>query len=359
MRSLAIEKYCKPQDYEILDLPVPEIKSADELLIKVHAGSINPVDVKVATGAMKTFWPVPMPLKLGHDLSGTVIAVGSDVPGHFKPGTEVYSRSPEYCSGTVSEYALSTASTTALKPSSLSHIQAAAIPLASLTALQALDAADKNIDGGLKGKKVLIPGGLSGTGSIAIQLAKNVFGASKVITTLSTAKAAKAESLLGEGVVDQIIDYTKNDMAAVIPRGSVDFMFDTMGQALASLHLIKKGGMIVSVSSLPFGSDLKDLAPNMPAIIRWTLNSIGAVSKYRARRYGVDYSCLFMRPSAADLTRLSGWIEEGKLKPVVGRVTGLENLKEIREGCEEVLSGKGGTGKFVIKIGAISHGGGA
>jgi NADPH:quinone reductase-like Zn-dependent oxidoreductase len=183
-----------------------------------------------------------------------------------------------------------------------------------------------------------------------VQVAKNVFGAGNVITTLSPSKAAKVESLLGKGVVDRVIDYTKEDMATAIERGSVDFMFDTMGQALASLHLMKPGGLIVSVSSLPFGKELKTMAPDMPSVIRWILNGIGAVSQWRARRYAVQYQSLFMRPSAEDLGRLGRWADEGKVKPIVGRVARFDNLEDIRDGCQEILNGKGGTGKFVIQI---------
>lgn len=210
--------------------------------------------------------------------------------------------------------------------------------------------AQKHFEGGLKGKTVLIPGGLSATGSCAVQVAKNIFGAGNVITTLSPSKAAKIDTLLGKGVVDRVIDYTKEDMSTVIERGSVDFMFDTMGQALASLHLMKPGGLIVSVSSLPFGKELKTVTPDMPALVRCILNGIGVVSQWRARRYGVTYLSMFMHPSAEDLGRLGKWADEGSVKPVVGRVARLDNLQEVREGCQEILNAKGGTGKFVIEI---------
>lgn len=282
-----------------------------------------------------------------------MIAVGSSVPSTLKPGTEVYSRVPEAFRGTVSDYAISTVSTTSVKPNFISHIQAASIPLAALTALKSLDIANTYLDGGLKGKTVYIGGGLSGTGSIAVQLAKNVFGAAKVITTLSTSKIGKAEALLGNGVLDQIVDYTKEDPGTAIAAGSVDFMFDAvMGQGLKSLHLMKKGGIILSISGLPFGPELKTGAPDMPVVIRWILNAIGMAMQYRAGRYGVKYQSVFMNPSAKDLDRLGKWIDEGSIKPIVGRVAKFDNLKDIREGCQEVFSGKGGIGKFVIEIGS-------
>lgn len=294
------------------------------------------------------------PFKIGYDVSGTVVDISPEaLASHpdLKPGSEVFSRVPEDCRGTASEYALSKASATFPKPQSLSHSQAAAIPLATLTSLQALDRANETLEGGLKGKTVFIPGGLSGTGSVALQLAKNAFGAAKVITTVSTSKIPKVEELLGKGVVDQIIDYTKEDPAKVIPKGSVDFMFDTMAQTVAMLNVMKKGSMIVSVSGVPFGPDLRRRTSDLPMLVGWLLNAIGSITQFRAWRYGTTYSYLFMHPSASDLSRLSQWISEGKLKPVVGRIAKFDNLQELKDGCQEVYSGKGSVGKFVIEVG--------
>lgn len=262
----------------------------------------------------------------------------------------MFSRVPEHCHGTVSEYTLSTVSATFPIPRTISHIEAASIPLASLTSLQALDRAEAALDGGLKDKTVFIPGGLAGTSSIAIQLAKNVFGVGKVITTVSTAKVSKVEELLGKGVVDQIIDYTKEDPARFIPSGSVDFMFDTMNQTIDCLKTLKKGGVIVTVSSIPFGPDLRKRTPDMPIYIGWLLNFLGGITRFRTWWHGASYSYLFMQPKASDLARLCQYIDQGMLKPVVGRVAKLDNLQEVRTGCQEVYSGKGGIGKFVIEV---------
>lgn len=282
-------------------------------------------------------------------MSGTVEAVGSAVPSTLQPGTEVYSRVREEYWGTASEYCLSTADATAVKPKSISHNEAASIPLATLTAYQAFQRAEKHLDGGLKGKTVYVPGGLSGVGASAVQLAKNVFKAGKVITTLSTAKIEKAEGLLGP-VLDQIVDYTKEDPGNVIEDGSVDFMFDIMHQSMASLHLMKKGSIIVSVSGTPFGDDLNRVAASMPAPLRWGLNGYGTYMKYRARRYGCELNYMFMNVSAEDLTSVAGWVDQGMLKTVVGRVARLDDIQAVRDGCSEISKGKGGTGKFVIEV---------
>lgn len=300
-------------------------------------------------------WIVRFPYKIGYDLSGTVVAIGSAVAQtnpDLAPGIEVYTRLPEACRGSVSEYAISTASTTGKKPLSISHAEAASIPLVSLTTLQVFDLAalhfkDKD---GLAGKTILIPGGLSGTGSIAIQLAKRVFNAGLVITTLSTSKIAQLDHYLEKAFLDQIVDYTKEDPLKVIPPGSVDFMYDTMGHGVSLLPLMKEGGIIVTISGLPFGPKLKTGMPEMPTVMRWILNFIGVINQFRAQRYGVTYLHLFIEPSAEDLKRLATWIDEGKIKPVVGAKAAFDDLAKIREECQRIYAKKGSIGKFVINI---------
>lgn len=290
---------------------------------------------------------------IGYDVSGTIEYIDPSVivsQPHLKIGAKVYSRVPEPCRGTIAEYALSSASATALKPNSLSYAEAASVPLTWLTALQALELADNALNGGLKGKTVFIPGALSGTGSPAIQLAKDVFGAGKVITTVSTPKVSKVQELLGPEVVDQVIDYSRQEPSKIIPTGTVDFFFDTMGQPTEYLHLMRQGGVIVGIAGVPFGSDMKERIPGMPTPLVWVLNTIGAVIKLRAWRYGVQYLRLFMRPSAKGLDQLREWFDAGKLRPVVGRVAKLDDLDKVRAGCQEVLDGKGSIGKFVIEI---------
>ncbi|VUC32860.1 unnamed protein product [Clonostachys rosea] len=350
MRSLATKQYGKPNGFEILDLPKPEIKNPDDVLIKVKATSINPIDLHVANGLGKGYIPGSLPFKIGYDVCGTVVATGTEVSSDIKQGDEVWARVPEEYRGTVSEYVISPAFATAHTPSSLSHLESASMPLVSLTALQVLDKANDIIEGGLEGKTLYIPAGLSGVGSAALQLAKRIFKAGKVITTLSTGKIAKIDGLIGEGVADQIVDYTKEDPGKVIPAGSVDFMFDITGQAMPSLHLMKKNGLILTINGIPFGESVKQRLPNLPLIPRLIFNTYGTVVQFRASRYGVKYFHVFVRPSAEDLTRLRGWVEQGLIKPVVGKVAKFEDIKAVREGCLEIASGKGGIGKFVIDL---------
>lgn len=227
--------------------------------------------------------------------------------------------------------------------------QAASLPLVSLTALQCLQEADKILEGGLKGKTVLVPGGLSGTGSIAVQLAKNVFGAGKVITTLSTGKIEKAKELLGADTFTAV-DYTKENVVTAVGAANVDFLFDTMATTMSYLSIMKKGGVIISISTLPPGSLMKKNMPSMPFYIEYLMDFVDWGFRWWTGRAGVHYSYIFMHPSGKDLESLATWVEEGKVTPIVGKTAKFDDLEAIRAGCQEVYDGKGGIGKFVMEM---------
>ncbi|KAL3422720.1 hypothetical protein PVAG01_06876 [Phlyctema vagabunda] len=348
MQAIALDKYSKPSEYKLATLPTPEIQKPTEILIKVHAASINPIDVKLANGMAKALSKDSFPFKIGYDVSGTVAAVGSSVT-IFKVGDEIFSRVPGEYKGSVAEYVLSIEDAVAHKPAKLSFSEAASIPLAALTALQCMEVADQTV-GGLKGKTVLVPAGLSGTGSFAVQLAKNVFGAAEVITTLSTGKIPKAKELLGEDTFTAI-DYTKEDVAKAVGKGKVDYLFDTMATTMSLLGAVKKGGVIVSISTMPSGDQMRDGGmPDMPVFIRYVMNLVDWFFRSWTGWAGVNYKYIFMHPSRTGLDKLSEYIQEGKITPIVGRTAKFSDIEAIRTGCGEIYDGKGGIGKFVIEM---------
>ncbi|KAI2081174.1 hypothetical protein LOZ36_006269 [Ophidiomyces ophidiicola] len=353
MLSLHINSYSPPSGYQVSELPKPELNGPKDVIIKVHAASINPVDVKKADGMMKLLVTEPFPSKIGYDCAGVVAEIGKEVT-RCKVGDAVYTRLPEPAKGSCSEFVRCPEEEIALKPPSLSFEDAASIPLAAMTALQAL----RKYDGDLAGKTVFVPSGLSGTGLFACQLAKHVFHAGKVITTVSTSKVPKIKELLGEGTVDEIIDYTKVEPRMVIEHGTVDFLFDTVGQSMEYLCLMRlNSGRIVSIATVPSGEQLQNSSlmrqphlPSIPAPLRMGLNVMDSVRKFRARRYGVDYSYMFLESSGADLDELRKYVEEGKLKTVVGTIADLRDVDAVRKACQIVYSGKGGLGKVVIRV---------
>jgi NADPH:quinone reductase-like Zn-dependent oxidoreductase len=353
MLSLNTPTYSPPSGYQLSELPKPVLRDSNDVLIKVHAASINPIDVKKASGVLKRGIKDDFPYKIGYDCAGVVAEVGSEV-SRVKVGDEVYTRLPEAFRGSCSEFVTCPDIYIALKPPSLSFNEAASVPLAAMTALQAL----RRYQGDLAEKTVLVPAGLGGTGLFACQLAKHVFKAGKVIITVSTSKIPKVKELLGNNTVDEIIDYTKEDPKTAIEPGTVDFLFDTIGSSMEYLSLMRpKTGCIISVSTTPSGdqlqnSSLMDLPhhPVLPLPIKLALNLTDSIRKFRARRYGVYYSYMFLESSGDDLDVLRDHIETGKLRTVVGTTAPLKDLAAVQEACQVVYSGRGGLGKVVINV---------
>ncbi|CAG8905498.1 unnamed protein product [Penicillium egyptiacum] len=249
------------------------------------------------------------PFKIGYDCAGVITEVGSEVT-RFQVGAEVYTRLPERSRGSCSEFVICAEKYVALKPPSLSFEDAASIPLAAMTALQAL----RKYKGDLAGKTVFVPAGL--------------------------------------------IDYTKLDPRKVIESGSVDFLFDTVGLAMEYLCLMKgQSGCIVSVATMPSGNQLQkssisDLPPNsgIPVALRMGLNAFDCVRKLRAWRYGVEYAYMFLESSGQDLDELRSHVEEHRLRTVVGKTVELSDIEAVRSACQTVYNGKGGLGKVVLKV---------
>jgi NADPH:quinone reductase-like Zn-dependent oxidoreductase len=177
-----------------------------------------------------------------------------------------------------------------------------------------------------------------------------VFGAGKVVTTLSTTKIAIAEEFLGKGTPDLIVDYTKENVVEKIGKGSVDFMLDTAGQTLSALKVVKKGGVIVSISTVPSGDQMMKQMPDLKFYLRFALNFVDWVLRSWTKWNDVDYGYMSLEGNREDLERLTGWVEEGSLRPVVGEMAGLSDIEGVRRGCGRILDGKGGVGKFVIEI---------
>jgi NADPH:quinone reductase-like Zn-dependent oxidoreductase len=205
--------------------------------------------------------------------------------------------------------------------------------------------------GSLKGKTVLVPGGLSGVGSLAVQVLKQVYGAGKVITTVSPGKMALVEDFLGPGVADQIVNYTLGPAHVMqeIGKGTVDLMLDTAFMAMGYLPVLKKGGLLLTITGKE-GWMLKDDWPEIGTWLVWVADVLDWWYKWRAGRWGVRYENVFVRPNGADLDVLAGWLVEGKAKPVIGRVVEWEDLEGVKALCQLIHDRKGGVGKYVIDL---------
>jgi len=332
MKAFVVDRYGRKSGIRAADMPVPEPRE-DDVLIQIHAAGVNPLDAKIRDGEFKLILPYRLPLILGNDVAGVVVRVGSRVQ-QFKPGDEVYARPHKDRIGTFAEFIALREDAVALKPKTLTMEEAASIPLVGLTAWQAL------IEKGQlkKGQKVLIHAGSGGVGTFAIQLAKHV-GA----TVATTASAGNAEWLKQLGA-DIVIDYRKDDFAAVLK--DFDVVLDTQGGKTLerSLQVLKPGGRLIGIAGPPD----PDFAEEMGAT--WFLKTAMRFLSYRvrkaAKRHDVTYSFLFMRADGSQLAQIAALIDAGVIKPVIDRVFPFASTQEA---LAYVETGRV-MGKAVVKI---------
>ena len=308
MKAVSIYTYGGPEVLKYEDAPRPH-PSEGEVLVRVHAAGINPVDWKIREGHLKEMLHHTLPLILGWDVSGVVETLGPEVK-RLKSGDEVFSRPDISRDGAYAEFIVIKESEVALKPLSIDHIHAAALPLAGLTAWQTLFDA-----GGLvAGQRVLIHGGAGGVGHLAVQLAK--WKGAHVITTASAAN----HDFLRKLGADQIVDYkTVRFEDAIEP---VDIVLDTQGGEIQerSWQTLKPGGILISIANPP--------------------------SAEKAKALGVRQAFVFIDPNAAHLAEIAKLVDADKLKVIVETILPLSDATRGQE-----LSERGHTrGKIVLRV---------
>jgi len=305
MKAYLLDRY-KQDALRLGEIPTPEMGD-DDVLIEVHAAGLNLLDSKIRSGEFKAILPYKLPIALGHDVAGVVVRVGSNIRD-FKPGDAVYSRVPDGRIGTLAEFIAVKAADVALKPSNLTMVEAASIPLVGLTAWQSL----VERAGIRKGKKVLIHAGSGGVGTFAIQLASHL-GA----TVATTASATNKDLVTGLGA-DVIIDYCKDAFEKAI--SGYDVVLNSLdGETLEkSLDVLKPGGQLISISGPPDPVFAKQLGLNWILQLAIRLISSGIRRKVKARQ--VSYSFLFMKADGAQLREITTLLEAGTVKPVIDRV---------------------------------------
>lgn len=247
MKAFVVERYGDAGGVRAGEMPDPHLGD-DDVLVQIHAASVNPLDLKTRDGALKAILPYRVPFVLGNDLAGVVVGVGAGVT-RFTAGEEVYARPDKNRIGAFAELIAIHQDDVAIKPTTLTMQEAASIPLVGLTAWQAL-VERANLQ---PGQKVLIHAGSGGVGTIAIQLAKQL-GAS-VATTTSTANIDLVKSL----GADVVIDYKKQAFETVLH--DYDVVLDTLGgQTLEkSLQVLKPGGKLISIAGPPDPAFAKEL----------------------------------------------------------------------------------------------------
>jgi len=332
MKAFLIDRYGKKETGHIDDVPAPALRD-DDVLIRVHAASVNALDTKIRRGEFKVILPYRLPLILGNDLAGTVERVGAGV-SQFKPGDEVYARPDDDRIGTFAEFIAVSAASVALKPHNLTMVEAASLPLVALTAWQALVETAQ-----LKpGQKVFIQAGSGGVGTVAIQLAKHL--GAFVATTTSTANVAWVKDL----GADVVIDYRQQDFATALR--DYDVVLNSLGkdELERSLQILKPGGHLISISGppTPTFATARGLAWPLKQVMR--LLSRGIRSK--AKQKGVTYSFVFMRADGAQLGTITSLVESGAIVPVIDRVFPFEDTQGA---LAHVESGRA-KGKVVVEL---------
>ena len=305
MKAVRIERYGNEEVVEIADVDRPK-PGAGQVLVKVKAAAVNPVDWKIREGLGEMFGLKP-PLILGCEVAGTVETVGDNVED-FSPGHDVYGYLGAY-SGGYAEYVAAPASEFVRKPKQINFDAAAAVPVGALTASQGI------FDHGklTSGQRILITGASGAVGSMAVQLA-NVIGAH----VIGTGSGRNEEFVRGLGA-DEFIDYKKGKFEEEV--SDVDVVFDTVGGETQdrAFQTLKRGGVLVSTVNPP--------------------------SEEKAKQFGVKGAMVMVTPKPDQLAEINRLVETGKLKVRVAKVLPLAEVKKAHQ-----LSASGHVdGKIILR----------
>jgi 2-desacetyl-2-hydroxyethyl bacteriochlorophyllide A dehydrogenase len=308
MKAVVIRRYGAAEVLQYEDVEQPKIEPT-QLLVKVRASSVNPIDWKIRQGMLSLISGSKFPKILGFDVAGEVVAVGSGVT-RFKPGDAIYG-STSFPGGGYAEFAAVPENLVALKPANLNYEEAAAVPLAALTALQAL----RNEGNIQTGQTVLINGATGGVGTFAVQIAK-ALGA--VVTGVSSTKNLDLVKSLG---ADRVIDYTQQDFTE--DTAQYDIIFDAVGKRSLSQtkKVLKPNGIYITT------------IPSPEVFLESVLTAFLPIQKAKF---------ILEKPNTQDLVYLKELIEAGKIRVVIDRTYPLQELAAAHNYSE--------TGRAVGKI---------
>ncbi|MBV9748602.1 MAG: NADP-dependent oxidoreductase [Acetobacteraceae bacterium] len=308
MKAVRFHRYGGPEVLVIEQVPKPE-PGPGQVLVRVRAASVNPIDWKLRDGALQAFMPVRFPAIAGEDLAGVVEAVGNDVTD-LRVGDAVFAMTASDALGAYAEYAVLDRSAVALKPNTLDFVQAAAVPMGALTAWQGVVEA-----GGLKpGDRLFVHAAAGNVGGMAVQIA-HALGAH-----VAAAASAESRSLVEGYGAEQFVDYKAGRFEDA--ARDMDIVFDTLGGEMQSRSwgLLKPGGILVS--------------------------TLGITDPAQAEARGLRAVGVSCQPNGEQLRRLAELVEAGRIRPNVGTVLSLDDAAKAQE-----LNRTGGAkGKIVLTV---------
>lgn len=333
MKAAQIKKYSKEIKASVNEVPIPEPKW-NEVLVKVMAAAVNPLDILQLTGSVRLIQDYKMPLTLGNECSGIVEKVGNGVED-FRVGDRVYTRLPINSTGAFAEYVAVDHEALAKMPSDYEFKTAAAIPLAGLTAYQGL-VEELEVQ---PGKTLLITGASGSFGQIALPIAKSMG-----LRVVATGNTRSREKLLKMGA-DQYIDYKKEKYWEVL--SDIDYAIDTLGadEFEHELSVIRKGGRLLSLRTAPNRLFAKRNDFSWFKRVLFTL--AGSKFDSAARKQGKEYCFMFVRSSGEQLQRVTGIVEKYQIMPDIDSRT--FSLTQINEALELMAYGKL-NGKIIIQM---------
>lgn len=332
MLAAQVEKYSKNNNsVKLVDIEKPSIGQKD-VLIKVLAAGVNPIDNMIPRGEVKMIVPYKLPVIAGNEFVGIVDKVGEKV-SKFKVKDRVFARLPLNKIGAFAEYVSVDENALALVPDYLSDIEAAAVPLTALTIMQALDLMKAE-----SGKTIFISGGTGSVGAMAIPIAK-----AKGLTVITNGSGANRDRVIELGA-SRFIDYKTEDYVNTL--SDIDYVLDTLGgnETEKQMKIMKKGGKLVSLRAMPNGSFAKRM--NLPKWKQFLLGIAGRKFDKLADKYGVSYDFIFVESNGEQLQEVADLFESLKIKPSIDEVYPFE---QINSALDKVANGHS-KGKTVIEM---------
>ena len=333
MKAVQIDRYARTANASVRDVPMPET-GEDQVLIKVKAAAVNPLEQLIMTGSVRLIQDYPMPLTLGNECSGVVAKVGRLVK-RFKVGDAVYTRLPLRSIGALAEYVAVAQSAVARMPAGYEFATAAAIPLTGLTAWQGLT----EILQARPGETVFIPGGSGSFGQMAVPIARALG-----LNVIVSGNARARDSMIAAGAT-RYLDYRKENYWELL--SNVDYVIDALGagEFERELSVLKSGGRLLSLRTGPN----REFAARsgFPLLKRMLFTAAGARYDRAARKQGKEYRFIFVRADGAQLGKITDIVEQYHIVPRVDpHEFGIEQANAALE-----LVARGHTdGKVVVRL---------